>query len=399
MNTKRNFSDISLKLSQFLLKAVGSWITLNKAEERQRRINMLYTVASHIYALYINITDIYHSWGDFNYCMFIISNLLIVILSLSKFIILSFRRREFVKIIIYAQKNFWHFKYENYEKLLFTKCQKFCNLWTIIAYFFVQSSIFFYIITPFYVNHGKNKSERTLPVRMWIDIPLSTTPYYELLFASQLIALQQIGLTYLSNDNYLCVLSMHVNYQFRILQHRMLTIWSNMKEQKDIISYTDKYYKALKKCIKQHQSLLKYCEKLDYVYTLMILNHVIVFSLIMCIAFYEILIADVPLTTRFIFIFSGIGIFVHILFFTYICDKLIEESGNVGLAMYSGWWTTLPMNKTGKMLRKDIRMIMMKCMRPCYLSAGGFFPVSLETSTSLISSTVSYFTLLRESMK
>lgn len=66
MNTKRNFSDISLEMSQFLLKAVGSWITVNKTEERQRRINMLYTVTSHIYALYINITDIYHSWGDFN---------------------------------------------------------------------------------------------------------------------------------------------------------------------------------------------------------------------------------------------------------------------------------------------------------------------------------------------
>ena len=56
---------------------------------------------------------------------------------------------------------------------------------------------------------------------------------------------------------------------------------------------------------------------------------------------------------------------------------------NIGLATYSGWWTILPMTETGRMIRKDMNIMMMKSMRPCYLSAAGFFPVSLETSTAV----------------
>ena len=93
--------------------------------------------------------------------------------------------------------------------------------------------------------------------------------------------------------------------------------------------------------------------------------------------------ADVPTTTRLIFVFTVIGSFMHIVFFTYSCHGLIEESTKICFATYSGWWTTLPMTEAGKMIRKDVNIMMMKSIRPCCLSAGGFFPVSLETSTAV----------------
>lgn len=93
--------------------------------------------------------------------------------------------------------------------------------------------------------------------------------------------------------------------------------------------------------------------------------------------------ANVPVSMRLIFFFHMVGSFIHIIFFTYICGGLIEESSNIGLATYSGWWTVLPMDEAGRMLREDVKVMIMKSMRPCYLSAGGFFPVSLETSTAV----------------
>lgn len=78
-----------------------------------------------------------------------------------------------------------------------------------------------------------------------------------------------------------------------------------------------------------------------------------------------------------------IGSFAHIIFFTYICHGLVEESTNISIASYSGWWVCLPMSKTGKKIRKDMKMMMMKAMRPCQLTAGGFFLVNLETSTAV----------------
>lgn len=37
----------------------------------------------------------------------------------------------------------------------------------------------------FSANIGRNKSDRVLPFKMWIDLPLSETPYYEIMFVVQ----------------------------------------------------------------------------------------------------------------------------------------------------------------------------------------------------------------------
>ncbi|KAK1137088.1 hypothetical protein K0M31_001615 [Melipona bicolor] len=218
---------------------------------------------------------------------------------------------------------------------------------------------------------------------MWLNIPMSMTPYYEILFTIQVVALQQVGISFTCNDSFLCILNTHVAYQFRMLQYRLRNLWKIIAEQKDKMDYTEKYYTALKKCIRQHQSLIKFCDKLENVNTLPILAHVVVFSLLMCVDAYEIFLADVTATTRLTFIFTVLGNFIHIVFFTYSCHGLIEESTKVCFATYSGWWTTFPMTETGKMIRKDVNTMMMKSVRPCCLSAGGFFPVSLETSTAV----------------
>lgn len=238
----------------------------------------------------------------------------------------------------------------------------------------------------------------------------------------QLLTVQQIGIAYTCNDNFLCVLNMHVVCQFRILQHRLSKLWSIIDERADKINYASKCYEALKECIRHHQSLIEFCDKLEYVYTLPIFAHVVVFSLLMCFDTYEIFLvrmdsrlvfisfnfsreiknskmrntlsnisnllllctqANVPISMRLIFFFHMVGSFIHIIVLTYICGGLIEESSNIGLATYSGWWTVLPMDEAGRMLRENVKVMIMKSMRPCYLSAGGFFPVSLETSTAV----------------
>ncbi|KAK9299657.1 hypothetical protein QLX08_007365 [Tetragonisca angustula] len=102
------------------------------------------------------------------------------------------------------------------------------------------------------------------------------------------------------------------------------------------MDYTEKYYTSLKECIRQHQSLIKFCDKLQNVNTLPILAHIVVFSLLMCIDVYEIFPVHVPATTRITFVFTVIGSFKHIVFFTYSCHGLIEESTKVCFATYSG---------------------------------------------------------------
>lgn len=93
--------------------------------------------------------------------------------------------------------------------------------------------------------------------------------------------------------------------------------------------------------------------------------------------------ASSPLTRRMIFVFHLTGSLCQLLLFTYSCDAVIEESSNVGSAIYSGPWIHLPMDRIGKILRNDLRMVIVRSKKPCCLTASGFFPVSLETCTKV----------------
>lgn len=73
-----------------------------------------------------------------------------ILLGLFKCFVLSFFRVEFSRIVSYAQKHFWRFDYDDDEKILFGKCQKFCRVWIIVVSMISQSSLAFYIITPVY---------------------------------------------------------------------------------------------------------------------------------------------------------------------------------------------------------------------------------------------------------
>ncbi|XP_071867030.1 uncharacterized protein [Bombus fervidus] len=396
MHTER-YTDISIKISRLLLKIAGIWKSANKTEDRQRKFGVFYTMITSAYSMYVNVADICHNLNDLDRCIFLAANVLNTILAIFKISMITFYKTEFSYIIVYAQKHFWHLNYDLDEKILFAECKKVCKLWSLFVILVIQIIVSFYAVAPICANIGNNGSERTLPVAMWVDLPVYVTPYYEIMFVIQLASVQQICVAYMACDNFLCILNMHVICQFRMLHNRLFNLWKIIDQQTDKIDYADKCYAALKQCIRQHQSLIKFCEKLECVYRLPIFGHIVIFSLLMCFDTYEILLADVSAGTRLIFVFHIIGSFIHIIFFTYTCHGLIEESSNISLATYSGRWTTLPMTKTGRMLREDAKMMIMKSTRPCYLTAGGFFPVSLETSTALMSTTMSYYTLIRES--
>lgn len=68
------YSDVSIVVSQFLLKLTGIWMTVNDGEKRRRRIAMAYTFVIQVYGLYLNIGDIYHSWDDLSVRIWEIKN-------------------------------------------------------------------------------------------------------------------------------------------------------------------------------------------------------------------------------------------------------------------------------------------------------------------------------------
>nr|XP_033340023.1 odorant receptor 13a-like [Megalopta genalis] len=229
--------------------------------------------------------------------------------------------------------------------------------------------------------------------------------YYAWGNSFEIFVLVAYGIGYLCVDNFMCIANFHAATQFRILQYRITSIREGHKMEKHsetTISrlvpgyYADDCYVIFKDCIKQHQSLIAYCEKVEEVFTLIVLGQVLLFSILICLDGYLMLLEEASFYRRMVFTFHLIGCISQLLMFTYSCDCVLRESMEIAESVYDTQWTILPLNTGGKMLRTDLQLVMLRSRMPCCLTAGGFFMVSLETYTKVLSTAASYFTLLRQ---
>ncbi|XP_076678494.1 odorant receptor 13a-like [Andrena cerasifolii] len=395
--------DVSLAISSFFVKCVGFWSATNRFEQWLRTITLMYTVFTIGFSVWVQIRDFYYSWGDFGACTYIACNILCLNIALFKILVLFLHKKGFLTLVAYMQKNFWSSKYAPHEETIFTSWKRICTYFICVFTLFTELSIVSYAIRPILANIGKNESDRILPFNMWLNLPLSMTPYFEITFALQVLALYHVGVCYICFDNFLCMMNLHVAAQFRILQYRFANIHrlkfnEGVPEERPGTSSaccSENCYDTFRKCVQQHQALISFCQKLEEVFRTVVLAQVLTFSLLICFVGYQVVLADLSSTRRFTFVNLLLSNMCHLFMFTYSCDCLIHESTNIAAAVYAGPWTNLPMNQCGKLLRTDLQLVVMRSRRSCRLTANGFFPVSLETYTSILSTAMSYFTLLR----
>ncbi|XP_043259309.1 odorant receptor 22c-like [Colletes gigas] len=397
--------DISIRITSFLMKIVGLWIAKNRVEQRRRDLTLLYTVIAVLFGVWLQTRDFYYSWPNFGDCCYITCNILCLMMVLLKLLVVFANRRKFIEMLLYTHKHFWHTNYDPTEKIMIINCKRISTVSLILINFCVQATVVSYVIAPILESIGRNHTDRVLPFHMWVDFPVYESPYFEITFVAQALSVYHIGVCYICFDNLLCLINLHTATQFRILQYRLKNLGGTDTQKitentssVNLSAYTEKCYSRFKCYVQQHEAHIQYCNRLESIFNIIVLAHILLFSFLMCLVGYQIFLAESAKTRRLIFIFNILGNLCALLLFTSSCDNLIEESSNIGTAIYSGPWINLPMNKAGKKLRKDLNMVILRSRKPCCLTACGFSAVSLETCTTVLSTAMSYFTLLRQSM-
>ncbi|XP_076759017.1 uncharacterized protein LOC143428182 [Xylocopa sonorina] len=388
--------DISFSLATFFLKFVGIWLAANRFEEWFRNTMVVYTIATLIFSIWIHIRNVYFFGADFSISGYILCSCFGLIMDLYKIILIFIHKTKFLSLIVYMRKNFWHFNYNKYENLIIADAKQVCFYFVFVFSFFSQSTVCCYVLRPLISNIGKNESERALIFNMWLDLPLSKTPYFEIMYLLQALSLCQAGACYLCFDNMFCIMCLHVASQFRVLQYRVANI-QNVKSKGKHACFSEQCYVTLKRCIQQHQSLIKFCATLEEVCSMIILGQVILFSVLISFIGYQVILVELTPAWRLSFMSYLMSTMCQLWMFAYSCDCVTRESANVSLAVYTGPWVNSPMDEFGKMIRKNLQLVVIKSRRACNLTACGFFPVSLETYTKIISTAMSYFTLLKQS--
>ncbi|CAL7937523.1 unnamed protein product [Xylocopa violacea] len=389
--------DVSFSLTAYFLKVVGFWLATNRAEEWIRPATIIYTIVTLIVSIWIQMRSFYFSWGNFGACAYIMCISLGLFMDLFKVFTLLAHKKKFLNLIAYMQKNFWHLNFDDYENLFIADAKRMCIYFVCVFSFFSLFTTFSYMIRPLISNIGKNESERTLIYNMWLDLPLTKSPYFEITYVLQALVLYQAGVCYLCFDNIFCIMCLHVAGQFRVLQYRMANMKSvKMKHDGDSIIDSMECYKTLKNYIQQHQNLTEFCATFEVTFKALVLGQVVTFSTLICFLGYLVLLVDLSPELRLSFICYLITTMCQLWIFTYSCDCVTQESMNVSSAAYAGPWTHSSMDTFGKMVRNDLQLVILRSRRACNLTACGFFPVSLETYTKIMSTAMSYFTLLKQ---
>ncbi|XP_017766951.1 PREDICTED: odorant receptor 49b-like [Eufriesea mexicana] len=392
--------DLSLSMASFSLKIIGVWLSNSYFEQWFRNVMVVYTISMLAICLCIHLWGLYFSWDDFKVFSYISSNSVGLIMDIFKFLVILLYKKKFLSLITYMQTNFWHLNYDEYEKSIIENAKHICIYFVGVQSFFSQITIFSYIIRPLLSNIGKNETDRIFIFNMYIDMPIYISPYYEIIYLIQALSLYQAGICYISFDNIFFIMCKHLASQFRILRYRIvempnLKVRVNLDENVNTCP-SSKYYNTFRSCIQQHQSLIDVCAKLEEVFAVIILGQVSIFSILICFIGYQVILANLSLSWRISFICFLLNNICQLWMFTYSCNSIMQESANIVSAVYATPWINLSMDKYGKMIRKDLQLVTMRSLRACCLTAYGFFPISLETCTKIISTAMSYFTLLKQ---
>lgn len=116
-------------------------------------------------------------------------------------------------------------------------------------------------------------------------------------FFRQIITLYYIGICYFCFDNVFCIMAIHLTGQFRILGYRfakLCNIEHEMREKDTVLSkHVHTCYEKFKEYVRYHQALINFYTKLENVYTMIILGQVIVFSALICLFCYQVLLVSI----------------------------------------------------------------------------------------------------------
>ncbi|XP_011691922.1 PREDICTED: odorant receptor Or2-like [Wasmannia auropunctata] len=381
------------------MKVIGFWPPESKTEERLLNGVLGYTIYVGCLALWIESTEIYLGKGDFYALTYTACSSMPVVTILSKVTLFLLHRKDLLSMLKYTEENFWNAQYDEYGSNILERINKKAIILMCAFTFFVQGTVATYMLTPLIENIGRNETDRILPFSLWIGIPTTISPNFEILFAIQITALIHCGVCFCCFDNLLGLLNLHTAGQFKILQHRLGSILKRVERTDTVRSLDEKQrrgvYENLRECVKLHHELIWYSEKMEQIFMYTTLCQLLVSGVMLCVAGFQVFLARGTLVRRMIFIAHTNGCFIQLFVITLTANELMDESRAVGDAAYNANWQVLS-HEENRAVRKAILMIMVRSARACSISAGGFFPVSLETFMAVLSTAASYFTLLRK---
>ncbi|XP_045524473.1 putative odorant receptor 92a isoform X2 [Pieris brassicae] len=146
---------------------------------------------------------------------------------------------------------------------------------------------------------------------------------------------------------------------------------------------------ALKNLVQKHQQLLMYTQLLDAIFNKILFFDLLFVTGIMCLFGFGATVAGgvVELVNDF---FSVIALLLPVLIFCYFSEQVKEECVGIAEAAYDNKWY-----QGSESYKRIIRFVIIRAQEPCCLTSMGYAPITLNTFSRVVSTTWSYFSLIR----
>ncbi|XP_011304532.1 odorant receptor 13a-like [Fopius arisanus] len=262
--------------------------------------------------------------------------------------------------------------------------RKFAKLAKIItvsySFLICNSLLFFYslpLLTPFL-----NSNDTRLRVPFVATYPefCYHSPAYEIVYLSQLLATSTCGLIILGTDTLIATALLHTCGHFAIIERNISRL--------NFFESVENWEPRVKMIIRHHQVVIRFSDRLEVLFNPLMFLQVFASTLIICLVGFQAQTGKVDKFPQYCS-YMMVALF-QLLLFCWPGDKLITQSLGVSTATIISNWYAAPYH-----LRRDLQFIILRSQKPNFLSAGKLSSMNLENFCAILSSSLSYFMLLR----
>ncbi|XP_063981983.1 odorant receptor 4-like isoform X2 [Diachasmimorpha longicaudata] len=382
---------LPIRLTKFFLSAAGFTIATTKREKLLVDVIVTYSTIALAFACCVTGMDIYNCWGSFYEFVYSFIGFGTCFIVQSKFAVFMLKRKKYLDLMRYTSEILWTTHHTEYGKGIIKECEKQAMYFIVLFTFLAQGVSLCYTVQPILLNIGRNETDRLFPFTFWVDLPIYMSPWFEIAFVVQVLCCYHTSICYFCFDNYLALTNIFITGQLKILKNRLETLFDvhnpDANEPHGIKKWClvrgrgfRKTTHELKNCVKQHQTLIDLVDQVEDIYS-----------------FINLLQPGNSTMRRILFIVYFGGCFTQLFTFAFTCNNLTLASLDVGEGPWHSKWNTKIRCKEGRAIVRDLQMVIMRAQKSCKLTAFGFFPVTLNTFKSMLSTAFSYLTLMRNS--
>ncbi|XP_047506331.1 putative odorant receptor 85d [Pieris napi] len=305
------------------------------------------------------------------------------ILSIIKIVLIAKKRLNVSKLA-----NSLRILYEDIirdDKKVFLVKANFVFLKYLTKYFFILNAILIsvynfasiFLILYFYLK--KNKVQFFLPYAILVPFPIDTWGKWFVTYIHSIFTGFICVLYFTTVDALYFIMTTHMCSHFTILS----------QEIKDLKANTTH---LLKDIVKKHQYILKLSQDLEEIFSGPNLFNVLIGSIEICALGFNLTMGkwtQIPGVVLFL-----MSVLLQILMISVYGEHLIMESTKISDAAFESEWYAMDVKS-----KKIIILIMLRANRPQTLTAYKFSVISYESFTKIISTSWSYFTILKSVYK